>query len=217
MAFAKRRDWMIPLGLVSLSFFPIVAGSMRLHQVVQGIPTEENSRFLMDPLPVIFHIVAASIFCVLGAFQFSPILRRPSSQWHKYVGRLLFPLGLIASLSGIWMAQFYPRVGFDGTALYWIRILVGIGMIYSLLLAVLAIRKMDITKHRAWMIRAYALGIGAGTQVITHIPWFLFPDQQSVLFRTLCMGAGWSVNLIVAEWIIHRDSRLSVKTHLSFS
>lgn len=115
------------------------------------------------------------------------------------------------------MAQFYPRVGFDGTALYWIRILVGIGMIYSLLLAVLAIRKMDITKHRAWMIRAYALGIGAGTQVITHIPWFLFPDQQSVLFRTLCMGAGWSVNLIVAEWIIHRDSRLSVKTHLSFS
>jgi hypothetical protein len=51
------------------------------------------------------------------------------------------------------------------------------------------------------MVRAYALGLGAGTQVFTHIPWFVFPSIQGEMARTLCMAAGWLINVAVAEWL----------------
>jgi hypothetical protein len=56
-------------------------------------------------------------------------------------------------------------------------------------------------------IRAYALGLGAGTQAFTHFPWFLFPSVHGELARTLCMAAGWAINAAVAEWVIFRMSR----------
>ena len=57
------------------------------------------------------------------------------------------------------------------------------------------------------MMRGYALGLGAGTQVFTHLPWFLFPTIQGELARTLFMGAGWVINLAVAERFISRERR----------
>ncbi len=57
------------------------------------------------------------------------------------------------------------------------------------------------------MMRGYALGLGAGTQVFTHLPMFLIPSLQGELARTLCMGAGWVINLAVAEWLISRERR----------
>jgi hypothetical protein len=60
------------------------------------------------------------------------------------------------------------------------------------------------------MLRGYALGLGAGTQVLTHLPWDLLPDIRGELARTLLMAAGWAVNLAVAEWSIsHERQRLS--------
>ena len=41
-------------------------------------------------------------------------------------------------------------------------------MAASIVLGFTAIRRRDIAAHRAWMIRAYALGLGAGTQVFTQ-------------------------------------------------
>ena len=38
----------------------------------------------------------------------------------------------------------------------------------ALVLGVTAVRRHDIGAHRAWMMRAYALSLGAGTQVVTE-------------------------------------------------
>jgi hypothetical protein len=55
------------------------------------------------------------------------------------------------------------------------------------------------------MTRAYAIGLGAGTQVLTHLPWVLFADRRpGELPRAVMMGAGWMINVVVAEWIIRR-------------
>jgi hypothetical protein len=75
-------------------------------------------------------------------------------------------------------------------------------MILFICLGVAAIIRRDIPNHRAWMMRSYALGLGAGTQVLTHLPWFLFPSIQGELARTLLMLAGWVINLAVVEWIL---------------
>jgi hypothetical protein len=54
------------------------------------------------------------------------------------------------------------------------------------------------------MMRGYAIGLGAGTQVFTHVPWFLLFGTPDELTRAILMGAGWVINLVVAEWVIRR-------------
>src|SRR5215510_14599477 len=65
-----------------------------------------------------------------------------------------------------------------------------------------AIRRKDIAQHRAWVTRGHAIGMGAGTQLLTHLPWILISGKPGVLCRALLMGAGWVINVFVAEWII---------------
>jgi hypothetical protein len=79
-------------------------------------------------------------------------------------------------------------------------------MAASLCLGVAAIWRRDIRSHQAWMLRGYALGLGAGTQVLTHLPWFVFPSIQGELTRALLMGAGWAINLAAAEWLMARGT-----------
>ena len=66
-----------------------------------------------------------------------------------------------------------------------------------------AIKRRDIAAHRAWMITAYAIGLGAGTQVFTQgFGGAIF--GTGVLAGDLAKGAGWAINLAVAVWVIRR-------------
>jgi hypothetical protein len=56
------------------------------------------------------------------------------------------------------------------------------------------------------MIRAYAIGLAAGTQAFTEgIGGTIF--GTGVLAADLAKGAGWVINLAVAEWAIRRPAR----------
>ncbi|HEY0839008.1 MAG TPA: DUF2306 domain-containing protein [Vulgatibacter sp.] len=195
--------------LIILSVIPLLAGAVRLGGLA-GSPaiTEENARFVAAPAPVVLHIVSASIWCLLGAFQFSTAVRRRNPRWHRAAGRVLAPLGLVSALTGLWMTLFYPRAAFDGPLLDSFRFTAGAAMAISIGLGVSAMRRREFVAHGAWMLRAYAIGLGASTQVLTHVPWFLFPGIQGELARALSMGAGWAINLAVAEWIIRRRTIL---------
>jgi uncharacterized membrane protein len=205
---APRRnyDWLIPAGLIVLSVVPVVAGSVRLVELA-GTPevTPQNARFVAMPIPVVIHIVSVTIYCLLGAFQFHSGFRRRHPRWHRNSGRILLPCGIAAALSGLWMTQFYPPPVLDGTTtLYVIRLAVGAAMFVFLIAAFAAIRRGDVATHSAFMIRAYALGIGAGTQVLTHIPFLVFGAELNWTTRTAAMAAGWAINIAGAEWVIWR-------------
>lgn len=213
MASSARADRLVPAALIALSVIPVAAGAVRLGELTGGAEiTPENARFFAAPLPAVLHILSVSLFCIPGAFQFAPGIRRRRPGWHRGAGRLLVPCGLVAALSGLWMTQFYPPVMGDGPLLYGIRLVVGSAMTLFIVLGFAAIRRRDIARHRAWMMRGYALGLGAGTQALTHLPWFLFPGIQGELTRALLMGAGWTINLAVAEWIIRRGLAYPVRT-----
>src|SRR3954465_7580016 len=80
----------------------------------------------------------------------------------------------------------------------------GSAMVLSIVLGFTAIRRGDVIRHRAWMMRGYAIGLGAGPQVLTQAAGALIVGQPSELGRALLMGAGWVINLAVAEWAIRR-------------
>lgn len=67
-----------------------------------------------------------------------------------------------------------------------------------------AIRRGDVVHHRAWMTRAYAIGLGAGTQAVTTGFWIVAVGTPGVDARAGVLAAGWLINLAVAEWVIRR-------------
>ena len=52
------------------------------------------------------------------------------------------------------------------------------------------------------VVRAYALGAGAGTQAFINLPWMLLVGEPQGIVRVLLMTAGWGINLAIAEWLI---------------
>jgi uncharacterized membrane protein len=201
-------QWLPPVGLVVLSLVPVLAGAVRLTELM-GSPeiTANNARFVASPIPVTLHIVSVTVFSLLGALQFVPSLRRGRPNWHRIAGRILVPAGVLVALTGLWMTLFYDRPPGDGESLVVVRLIVGSAMLVSIVLAVLAIRRRDFSSHGAWMTRGYALALGAGTQVFTGLPWAVIVGPIGAgdeLPRTVLMTAGWVINLGVAEYIIRR-------------
>lgn len=202
----RRTTGLVPAGLLLLSLVPAVAGLMRLSELLHGAEvTAANARFFARPLPVTLHILAVVPYSLLGAFQFVPALRHRWIRWHRSAGVVLVALGLMAALTGLWMAHYYPWPAGDGEALYVLRLVFGTAMFASMALAVDAIRNRDFAAHGRWMIRGYAIGLGAGTQVLTHLSWTVLFGQPDELGRAVAMGAGWVINLAVAERIIRRS------------
>jgi uncharacterized membrane protein len=208
MTNATRIEWKVPLILLVVSAIPLAAGIARLVGLA-GNPeiNTENARFVAAPLPVIVHILSASVFSILGALQFSSGLRQGSPRWHRVSGRIVVASGIFAALTGLWMTVTYPIPSeLQGGLLYAVRVFVSVAMLLSIFLAVTAIKGGDIAGHRAWMIRAFALGQGAGMQVVVLLPWMLFIGQPSMLHRDLLMSLAWLVNLLIAEMAIQRWS-----------
>ena len=201
-----RPGWWVPPALLALAFIPIAGGTGRLVEILGGpgvLPTDD--RFAASPVPLVVHIVAAVVYAVLGAFQFSARLRRRNPGWHRRTGRLLVVLGLAVAVSGLWMTLAYPQKEGTGDILWVTRLLVSSSMGGAVILGLVAIRRRDITSHRAWMTRAYALALGAGTQALTvGFGEALF--GTGVVNHDLMMASAWAINLAVAGWVIRRPA-----------
>lgn len=205
-----RAPWRAPAALLIISIIPLVSGTLRLVEVAGGpqlMPV--NPRITADPAPVVVHIVAATVYAILGAVQFHAGLRRRHRTWHRASGRVLTAAGLLVAVSGLWMTVLYPDAP-GGVLLWTVRLVVGSAMATALVLGFTAIRRRDIATHRAWMIRAYALGLGAGTQTVTQgVGEAAFGTGD--LSTALSMSAAWLINAAIAEWVIrHHPPRSAV-------
>jgi uncharacterized membrane protein len=199
-----RRDWWIPASLLLLAAVPSASGVARLVDLSGG-RTEENARFFDLPLPILVHILGATTYLVLGAFQLMPSLRRSRPRWHRWSGRVLVPAGVAGGLSGMWMAVWSDLPSYDNEALMWLRLLFGSVMVGGLVLGLLAIRRRDVRTHQRWMARAYAVAQGAGTQALVLGPVVVVAGQPSGNLKAVGMGAAWVINLVVAEWLVRRS------------
>lgn len=196
--------WRVPLALVALSLIPVIAGSVRLTDLSTGSThMPQDAHHPEMPVALIVHIVSATVYSLLGAFQFSAGLRRRHAPWHRAAGRVLVPTGLAVALSALWLTLVYPTEAGTGPVLYWSRLLFGLAMVACLVLGFRTVRARKFRSHRAWMIRAYALGLGAGTQVVTiGLAEATLGTSTSVV--DAATAAGWAVNLAVAEVIVRR-------------
>lgn len=202
----SRLDYVVPTLLVGLSLIPTFGGVVRLMSVTGDTAlTAENARFLQAPTAVVIHAVSALLYSLLGAFQFTRGIRTRWPAWHRRAGIVLALAGIASGLTGLWMTVHYaiPRA-LQGPLLYWVRLAVGSAMVAAIVIAWSSILQRQVHRHEAWMIRAYALGQGAGTQAFVLLPWTLATGESGGPTRDLLMTLAWLINITVAEAIVRR-------------
>ena len=205
----RRRSpglWWWAAGLAVFALLPVLA---RLLVELAGgtVTTPANTRPGAE-IPLVLHAVSGTAYTVLGAFQF-PTAGRSRGRiraWHPRAGRLLILAGTTAALTALWLTLFFSDTSGHGVLLYLFRLVFGVAMVACLVAGVVAIRRGGALRHRAWMIRAYAIGLGASTQIVTlGVGGALLGDGE--LGTALLTAAGWMINLGVAEWVIRHRSR----------
>lgn len=200
----RTATWRLPIALLALGTVPVIAGTLRLVDLSTGSGLmPPDPRFSASPLPVVTHVLCATVFIVLGAFQFSARFRRRHRAWHRRAGRTVMVAGLGVALSALWLNQFFPREGATRELLYPLRVVFGVALVVTIALGLLAARRRDFADHRAWMIRSYAIAMVAGTQVFTlGAGGAIFGDGE--VTTALLLAAAWAINLTVAEWSIRK-------------
>lgn len=208
MEVLTRREWTVLATILVYSFIPAFGGLLRVMELAGGpVIVPENPRAVDDPLPVVMHILSSFLFCVLGALQFLPSLRRDFSAMHRVVGRTVAIAGCISASTGFWMTiHFSFSQELHGGLLYWTRIALSLSMVGLILWAVIAIRSRNVLGHRAAIFRAYAIGQGASTQAILGIGWIAaFGLEPLGPLRDGMMVAAWGLNLLIAEILIRTN------------
>jgi uncharacterized membrane protein YozB (DUF420 family) len=191
-----------------LSAGPTLTGVVRLAGLAVGRDMlADHARLAAQPIPLVLHIASATAFALLGAWQFSTTLRR--RPWHRTVGRALAPFGIVAAISGMWLAIASPPAEPGATVLSGLRVASGAAMVAFIAVGLVALSRRDFAAHGAWMTRAYAVGVSAGTQFFLALPYAVLVDERSPSISAPLLGllgVGWAINLAVAEWSLRRRS-----------
>jgi uncharacterized membrane protein len=198
---------MIPGGLLIVALIPAITGTASLTFTAQSLAAGEDgsamdvARYVEHPVMIATHVIGGVTFSLFGILQIMPRFRNANLARHRAIGRVLVVLAALSGLSALWMNAVFPTPG--GDVQRWVAAVFGVAMLVALALSMRAIRQRRIGDHRAWMLRAYAIALGAGTQRVMLVPVMIASGGE--LGQTaivIGVTAGWGLNLAIAEWAI---------------
>jgi hypothetical protein len=159
--------------------------------------------FARYPALTLIHIIPGVLFMLLGPLQFSTTIRARHLQWHRWSGRIYLISSLIIGVSALVMSLAMPAIGgltqAVATTLFALLFLFDLGIAYW------HVRHRQITLHREWMIRAFAIGLAVAT-IRPIIGLFFATSRLSGLTPDMFFGIafwiGFVLHLLAAEaWI----------------
>jgi uncharacterized membrane protein len=171
-----------------------------------------DADFARHPLLTIFHIIPGLLFMLLGPLQFVSSLRSRRPQLHRWTGRVVIVSGMIIGSTALVMS---PQMAIGGANETAATMLFAIIFLVALIKAFLFIRRGNVTLHREWMIRAFAIGLAVATirpivgaffatRILTH----LTPRD----FFGTAFWLGFTIHLIAAEiWINYTRPPVSIE------
>lgn len=202
--FAKP-NW-LAISLLFLTAVPIIVALMRLIQVPSGTVPESGQHLTDTPVSLYLHALGGAAFGIIGPLQFAGVLKRRFGKLHKVLGYIFVVAGLFLGTSALTLLL--THLGSATVILNGARALAGAVLVFALIRSVLAAIKREIFVHRAWMIRAYAVGMGSATVVFLFVPYMLITGSPATgLTSDLIFVLSWAVNIGIAEWIIRRPKR----------
>ena len=201
------RRFASPVGLtVALYLGTLLTILLALVQVVQipldALP-EDSQRLNATPVWHFLHVLGGATFGILGPIQFGRALMPRYGRLHRIAGRVFVAAGAAISLSSLGLLWRFPDA--YSVAISSGRLLFGIGLGVALTLAMQAIHARDFTRHRNWMIRAYAIGIGATAVTMVFFPIYLITGEPPKgLVADIAFLGAWTACVVFAEGLVRR-------------
>ena len=201
---------------------PILANGYSSSAVVPGSRGEQfvhlDEVFARHPILTMIHIVPGLLFMILGPFQFSQSIRARHLQWHRWNGRIFMTIGFIIGVSALLMSFTMQSIGGVNQAAA--TILFGFFFLFALSKAFWHIRRRQVTLHRQWMLRAFAIGLAVAT-IRPIVGIFFATSRFSGLTPAQFFGTafwiGFVLHLIAAEARIHATLPQTIKTQRTAS
>jgi hypothetical protein len=186
--------------LAFASLIPLVSASILMVQIPTGQLPEESLRFGAAPWSMWLHALAGVLFAVLGPVQFARAIQARFGVLHRLSGRVFVLAGLVLGLSGL---NLLFQLDSPSTLLLdCARGTFGAAVIGALALGVHAARTRNLARHRAWMIRAYAICMAGPTVGLVLFPIYLAGWPVTGLLPDLVF-VGWSLVVIgISELVI---------------
>ena len=166
-----------------------------------------DRRFGAHPVATLLHIVPGAIFLVLAPVQLMSRVRDRHAHLHRWSGRVAILAAWVSGLAGLYFGLFMPYAG-RGEAIA-IALFGGL-LLVAVSLGFLSIRRGRVSRHREWMIRAFAVAIGISTvriigavMDIVLTPAGFGPQQVFVI----SIWTGWVLTVGAAELWLRRTRR----------
>jgi uncharacterized membrane protein len=146
----------------------------------------KHSTHLAEELPVLVpHMICGFIALCVGPLQFSSRLRQGNLKRHRLLGKIYVCAVIVGAMGGyllVWRNYSPFGVSVDVLASLWI---------ITAVIAYITARKRQITQHRQWMIRSYAVTFFfVADRVPFEFPSFHPSEAANVcLILTLCILA----------------------------
>ena len=155
------------VGWVVVVYLAYVAGydswqrtGFSIAVLTQGMPElgAFNQRYVEHPWLTLMHTVPGVLCAVLGPLQFMSPIRRRWTAIHRASGRVFLVIEMFSGLGAILMGFMFPVWGL--TLNQGITLAAGVFMLFAFVKAFTHIRTRQIARHREWMIRGFAAGLG---------------------------------------------------------
>ncbi|HHS82534.1 MAG TPA: DUF2306 domain-containing protein [Devosia sp.] len=200
MAFSRilNVSVLVASALVALASFRFLALDLSL-----AFP-EFGAHIINRKFVLMTHIVAAPFALLAGMVQFLPEFRQASLGRHRILGRIYVLAVGMGSVSGLLLGINALGGPLAGAGFFLLAVL-WMGTTANAVRHALA---KNISTHREWMIRSFALTFAAVT-LRAYLPFFFMSGmsytQASVFLAWLC----WIPNLMLAELWIARRKRVT--------
>lgn len=198
-----QRPMTLAMLLFLATFIPIISAPIRMFQVLTDQLPPDAIKFTAVPWTLFLHSLGGMLFGILGPIQFSRAIKNRFGKFHRITGRIFVVAGMMLGFSALHLLTAFPN---DTTwVLVIARAIAGLGLVFTLTLALLAIINRDFSQHRNWMIRAYAIGMGAAAIAFIQLPIFLMRGKAlDGYFADSLFVLSWIINLTIAELVIRR-------------
>jgi len=193
----------VPAALYGGTLLTILLALVQVVQIPLGALPEESLRLTATPVWHFMHVLGGATFGILGPIQFSRVLMRKYGRLHRVMGRVFVAAGAMISLSALTLLWHFPDT--YSAAMNSGRLLFGIALGGALALAMQAIRQRDFNRHRNWMIRAYAIGMGATAVTTVFFPIYVITGEPPTgLVADIIFLGSWAACVVLAEVLVRR-------------
>lgn len=151
---------------------------------------------------IVVHATAASTALMLGTMQLSSAVRRRWPGLHRASGRLY----VVGCIAGAASALVLSAGISTGPVAAWGFGALGALWLHATVQGLRSARARDFARHRAWMIRSYALTLAAVTLRI-YLPMSQILGVDFALAYRCIAWLAWVPNMVIAEVHIRQGAR----------